>query len=330
MATTSSIPSSSSSFPPLAEGATWAIKADNLVKRFGSFTAVNGISFTVPQRSVFSILGPNGAGKTTLLRMLTTITRPTEGTAWIEGFNTHTQLYDVRQRIGVVAQDNHFDRYLSIWHNLILHAQMHGLNRSDYEARITDLLKRVDLFDRRNESPDVLSGGMKRRVSLIRALIHEPAVLFLDEPTTGLDPQARRDLWDTIGQFKQRATIILTTHYLEEADVLSDYVMMVRNGQVVASGTPTALKQATGQTETIELVFKIPEQAEVARHALTLALPMVTITTPNGNSTERVELTGHVQLPQVLALVNTDNLLRAGWVEPDLETVFFHIADRKE
>ena len=307
----------------------WAIEAHDIHKHFGSFEALKGVSFQVPRRSVFSILGPNGAGKTTLLRILTTITRPLSGTATIEGFSILHQVYQVRQRIGVVAQDNHFDRYLSIWHNLALHAQMHGLARSEYEPRIHDLLKRVDLFDRRDESPDVLSGGMKRRVSLIRALIHEPAVLFLDEPTTGLDPQARRDLWETIEQFKQRATIILTTHYLDEADALSDHIMLVNHGQVVSSGTPTGLKQQVSLGDTLELVFKTTAFAEQSVLQLSQQLPNGFRLKHDGD--ERVLLTGGAQLRDVLPLIVSDQLLRAGWVEPDLETVFFKLAaDRQD
>jgi ABC-2 type transport system ATP-binding protein len=306
-----------------------AIEADAIRKQFGTFEALKGVSFTVPKRSVFSILGPNGAGKTTLLRILTTITRPLSGTASIEGFSILNQVYQVRQRIGVVAQDNNFDRYLSIWHNLSLHAQMHGLDKSQYEPRIIDLLKRVDLYDRRFETPDVLSGGMKRRVSLIRALIHDPAVLFLDEPTTGLDPQARRELWETIELFKQRATIILTTHYLDEADALSDTIMLVNHGQVVSSGSPTSLKQQVSLGDTLELVFKTTDFARQSVDQLAKQLPNGFRLKHDGD--ERVLLTGGAQLGDVLPLIATDQLLSAGWVEPDLETVFFQLAaDHKE
>jgi ABC-2 type transport system ATP-binding protein len=302
----------------------WAIEATDIRKQFGSFEALKGVSFQVPRRSVFSILGPNGAGKTTLLRILTTITRPLSGSALIEGYNILSQVYEVRQKIGVVAQDNNFDRYLSIWHNLTLHAQMHGLDRSTYEPRIIDLLKRVDLYDRRDATPEVLSGGMKRRVSLIRALIHEPSVLFLDEPTTGLDPQARRDLWETIELFKQRATIILTTHYLDEADALSDHIMLVNHGQVVSSGTPTGLKQQVSLGDTLELVFKTTAFAEQSVLQLSQQLPNGFRIKHDGD--ERVLLTGGAQLRDVLPLIVSDQLLRAGWVEPDLETVFFQLA----
>jgi ABC-2 type transport system ATP-binding protein len=319
---------------------TWAIDAQHISKQFGQFNALTDVSFTVPQKSVFSILGPNGAGKTTLLRILTTITRPLTGTATIEGFSILNQVYQVRQQIGVVSQDNNFDRYLSIWHNLVLHAQMHGIPRPIYEARITQLLKQVDLYDRRHATPDVLSGGMKRRVSLIRALIHEPAVLFLDEPTTGLDPQARRELWATIEQFKQRATIILTTHYLEEADVLSDHIMMINAGRVVMTGTPNALKQQVTLGDSLELVFTTPAQAQQAADVLSTALPTSqwVVNPPQAerlllNLVNPLAMTGNTtpkaQLGDVIPLISTEGLLRAGWIEPDLEDVFFQVAHQQ-
>jgi ABC-2 type transport system ATP-binding protein len=161
----------------------------------------------------------------------------------------------VRQQIGIVAQDNHFDKYLSLWQNLCIHAQMHGLSKDEYIPRITELLHQVDLYKRRNDFTDQFSGGMQRRAVLIRALIHKPSILFLDEPRTGLDPEARREIWETIEQFKEWATVILTTHYMEEADALSDEILILNQGKVVMRGTPIDLKEAIAPKNTFDVFF---------------------------------------------------------------------------
>lgn len=309
-----------------------AIRTQGLSKTYGQIQALRDVSFSVPKGTVFGILGPNGAGKTTLLRILTTITRPDSGDAWIEGYDILSQVAAVRQLIGVVAQENHFDRYLSIWHNLTLHAQMHGLARPDYEQRITALLQKVGLYDRRFSLPDQLSGGMQRRIALIRALIHQPKILFLDEPTTGLDPQARLEIWRTIEQFKRSATVILTTHYMEEADRLSDRILMLHHGQVVAEGTPQALKLTLSPTDCYELVLKTPK-AKVYAETLTHASrqegsKLRHIQVFNDHRLE-FEITAPEGLQEILAQVASQDLLRLGQVEAELEDVFLSIASSK-
>jgi ABC-2 type transport system ATP-binding protein len=298
-----------------------AIDVDGVSKRYERTQALNQVRFQIPEKTVFSILGPNGAGKSTLIRILTTITRPDAGTARILGFDIVKDLLAVRQQVGVVAQDDHFDRYLSIWHNLTMHAEMHGLRRAEYDPLIRDLLHRVDLYSRRNDLTDTLSGGMQRRVSLIRALIHKPRVLFLDEPTTGLDPQARREIWETIEQFKQQSTVILTTHYMEEADRLSDDILLLNHGQVMNQGTPRELKRTLTAHPLMEMEFDEPVAAEVAAHLPPNTQPTVIdpyqlqFTVPPGGS-----------LAAVMQHVNLDQVSRFGRKEADLESVFLAMA----
>ena len=310
-----------------------AVKVEGIVKRYKSVEALKGVSFQIPGNSVFCILGPNGAGKTTLLKILTTITRPDAGTAFIEGFNIITDVLQVRQQIGVVAQDNHFDQYLTVWHNLTLHAQMHGIPKATYEARITELLKRVELYDRRFALLDQLSGGMQRRIALIRALIHQPKVLFLDEPTTGLDPEARIEIWKMIELFKQSATVILTTHYMDEADRLSDTILMMNQGSIVAQGTAAELKHQMSPLQKFEIVFFEPKaaayfeklQAELRQMADYGGISQLEI----GNTqTLTFQLSSPDRLAGILTLVAPEDLLRIGRKEVDLEDVFLSISSQ--
>ena len=236
--------------------ATVAVDIRNLKKSYGSLEALKGVSFTIPHGGVFCILGPNGAGKTTLIKILTTISRADSGEAFIDGCHVQKDLIQVKSRIGVVAQENQFDDYLTLWHNLTMHAQLHGMKRADYEDRITDLLHLMQLWDRRFEHPDVLSGGMKRRIALIRALIHRPKVLFLDEPTTGLDPEVRQLLWQLITMVKSTTTVILTTHYMEEAEQLSDRILFLSHGEVIAEDTPSEFKRRCFPHQPIDVMLR--------------------------------------------------------------------------
>lgn len=304
------------------------ITVAGISKQYGNIHALDDVGFVVPRASVFCILGPNGAGKTTLLKILTTVTRPDKGTAQIEGFNILTDALAVRGQIGVVAQENRFDHYLSVWNNLILHAQLHGMPAKVYEPRIRQLLEQVDLYDRRNNLLDELSGGMQRRISLIRALIHQPKVLFLDEPTTGLDPQARLEIWHTIEAFKQSATVILTTHYMEEADRLSDDILMLHHGKVVAAGTAKTLKQAISPINDYELILNAPKAHQYSE-ILNACLPTQT----QSGQTEALsdyELRLHLQDPgalrRILETIDPRDIVRFGRIEANLEDVFLAIA----
>ncbi len=304
----------------------YAIEADALAKRFksagGFVNALNGVSFQVNRESVFAILGPNGAGKTTLLRILTTVMRPSAGTARIEGYEIGRQNIEIRHLIGIVAQDNHFDRYLTAWQNLMLHAQMHGLEKHEAEKRITELLQKVGLYERRSDYLDNFSGGMQRRVALIRALIHKPKILFLDEPTTGLDPAARLEIWQTIQELKQNTTVILTTHYMEEADRLSDQVMILNHGQVMMMGTPAELKQKISPQETYELHLRRPAAAEYLEK-LSSMIQDAEIVQPD---VLRFKLNRPDDWAAVAAQICPEDLQSIGPVQVDMETVYMSVA----
>jgi len=301
-----------------------AIQVQALSKSFKTLKALDNVTFSVPSGSVFCILGPNGAGKTTLLRILTSVTQPSSGHVKIEGYDLAKDTLLIRNKIGVVAQENRFDKYISIWHNLTLHAQMHGLSKKVYEPRITDLLKKVDLYDRRDEMADHLSGGMQRRVALMRALIHEPTLLFLDEPTTGLDPEARIFIWQTIEALKGKATVILTTHYMEEADRLSDRIAMLNHGQIVAEGTAQSLKQALAKLGQYELVLLTPQAAEI-KEKLT-SLNMLTSVQAIDEYCLQFQAEQPEAMQAVLNAVPAEQVLRIGQSLPDLEDVFLSIA----
>ncbi|MCL5960312.1 MAG: ATP-binding cassette domain-containing protein [Chloroflexi bacterium] len=222
------------------------IVVDNATKVYGPIVAVDHLSFEISEGSVLALLGPNGAGKTTLIKILTTVAHASSGTAFIEGHDVRTERKTVRRLIGVVPQINNFDRFLTGRENLVLHAKMHGMPRSVYDRRIDELLEMVGLDKRQHDTPDKYSGGMQRRLIIARALVHQPRILFLDEPTTGLDPQSRRAVWDYVENLHGKATIMLTTHDMEEADQLSDRVIIMDNGRTLADGTSSELKQSIG------------------------------------------------------------------------------------
>lgn len=309
---------------------TYAIEAHGLKKSFKSHgrtvEALRGVSFCVERGTVFSILGPNGAGKTTLLRILNTTLAPDGGSATIEGFDIAKTSLDVRNSIGVVAQTSNFDRYLTLWQNLVLHARMHGLNKPDYEARISELLERVNLYQRRNDYADEFSGGMQRRAALIRALIHQPKVLFLDEPSTGLDPQARREIWQTIEQLKATTTVILTTHYMDEADVLSDRIMMVNHGEVVMEGSPSELKRKLVPDNAYDLVLKSPRATHYAKTLTKHCKQIEHIS----DFQLRVHIKSPHELKPIMAELDLNDFERLGTTDTDLETVYLSVTDSAE
>ena len=224
------------------------IKTENLTKKFNAFTAVDGISFSVKKGEVFGFLGPNGAGKTTTIKMLTTLLNPTSGSAEIAGFDIVRNRNDVRQEIGVVFQEPALDDILTGEENLEYHARLYGINRETRKRRIQDVLKLVDLEDKKDIQVKKYSGGMKRRLEIARGLMHAPVVLFLDEPTLGLDARSRRAIWTYIQELKKRegTTIFLTTHYMEEADALCDRVGIIDRGRILVMDTIKDLKNSVG------------------------------------------------------------------------------------
>jgi ABC-2 type transport system ATP-binding protein len=224
-----------------------AISVKDLRKSFGDFEAVKGVNFEVATGEVFGFLGPNGAGKTTTINMLCTLTRPSGGSAEVAGFDVVTARDDVRRHIGLVFQDQTLDGYLSAEQNLRLHAELYGVEKAVVEPRMRQVLEMVGLWERRDSQVMTFSGGMRRRLEIARGLMHSPRVLFLDEPTIGLDPQTRASIWGYIRQLQQQEeiTIFMTTHYMDEAEFCGRIAIM-DHGEIVALDTPDALKEGVG------------------------------------------------------------------------------------
>ena len=232
------------------------IEMEDLVKRFPHTneaqksawkTAVSGVTFSVRRGEVFGLLGPNGAGKTTIIRMLTMQTQPTGGIIRIDGCDIREHALTIKKKIGVVPQHVNFDQELSVWENMELHARLHHMGATERTERIEDLLREMELAEVRNDNVRRLSGGMKRRLLIARALIHRPQVLFLDEPTVALDPQIRRHIWDLVREIaKSGVTVLLTTHYIEEAEALCDRVSIINKGELIDVQTPQAFCEALG------------------------------------------------------------------------------------
>ncbi|MBE0429790.1 MAG: ABC transporter ATP-binding protein [Thermoleophilia bacterium] len=223
------------------------IRTEKLTKTYNNFRAVDELDLKVEAGELFGFLGPNGAGKTTTIRMLTTLTRPTGGEAWINEFNVSTQKFRAKQAFGVVQQHVSLDRELTVWESMELHARLHHIARAERRRRISELLDYVDLAGHYRNIVDELSGGMKRRLMIARALLHRPRLLFLDEPTVGLDAQVRRRLWDLIRRMNlDGATVFLTTHYIEEAEALCGRVGIIHQGKLIALDRPQELRRKVG------------------------------------------------------------------------------------
>ncbi len=241
-----------------------AISVNDLRKSFGDFEAVKGVNFEVGTGEVFGFLGPNGAGKTTTINMLCTLTRPTGGSAEVAGFDVVAARDDVRRHIGLVFQDQTLDGYLSAEQNLRLHAELYGVEKAVVNPRMQQVLEMVGLWERRDSQVMTFSGGMRRRLEIARGLMHSPRVLFLDEPTIGLDPQTRASIWSYIRQLQQQEeiTIFMTTHYMDEAEFCGRIAIM-DHGEIVALDTPAALKEAVG-ADRIRIETADDEQAIAA------------------------------------------------------------------
>ncbi|MFT3660812.1 MAG: ATP-binding cassette domain-containing protein [Gordonia sp. (in: high G+C Gram-positive bacteria)] len=244
-----------------------AVEARDLVKRFGDFTAVDGVSFSVPRGTVLGMLGPNGAGKTTTVRMMTTLSRPTSGTARINGYDVVEQPDLVRRSMGLTGQAATVDELLTGRENLAMIGGLYGIGGRALRARSEELLHQFSLADAGDKVVRDYSGGMRRRIDLAVSLISAPPVLFLDEPTTGLDPHSRNELWDVLrGLVANGTTLVLTTQYLEEADQLADRIVVVDQGRIIADGTPLQLKDQAGSAS---VVVTLTDAADLgAAHAL--------------------------------------------------------------
>ena len=232
------------------------IRVQNLVKTFGDFTAVKDISFDVGQGEIFAFLGPNGAGKTTTIKMLTTLLHPTSGSIRLDGLDPTVKTKEARQRFGIVFQDPSLDGDLTAYENMELHGVFYHVPRKLRVDRTQMLLTQFELWDRRNDRVKTFSGGMKRRLEIARGLLHTPKILFLDEPTLGLDPQTRNQLWTHVKHLNEteRTTVFLTTHYMDEAERVAHRIAIIDHGHIIALGTPQELKQQTS-TDSLEGAF---------------------------------------------------------------------------
>jgi ABC-2 type transport system ATP-binding protein len=235
-----------------------SIEVEHLTKKFGELVAVNDISFNVAQQEIFGLLGPNGAGKTTLIRMMTTLTPPTSGTARIAGHDIRTDANGVRFAMGVIPQALTSDPELTAVENMEVHAKLYGVPRQKRGQIIHDLLSDVDLLKFKDALVRTFSGGMRRRLEIARGLIHSPKILFLDEPTTGLDPVSRTNVWQMIRALREKSelTILITTHYMDEADKLCDRIAIVDHGILAALDSPARLKDSIPGTDTVEAEFE--------------------------------------------------------------------------
>jgi len=232
------------------------IEIKNLTKKFKEITAVDGISFNVKKGEIFAFLGPNGAGKTTTIKMLTTLATPTSGTILINGYDPTKQQNEARASFGIVFQDPSLDDDLTAYENLDMHGMLYKVKAKDRKERIEQLLRYVELWDRRKDLVKHFSGGMKRRLEIARGFLHHPKVLFLDEPTIGLDPQTRNHIWEYLKKMntEEGTTVFLTTHYMEEADKVCNRIAVIDHGKIIAQGTSEELKASTN-TNSLEDAF---------------------------------------------------------------------------
>ncbi len=232
------------------------IRVRNLVKSFGSFTAVNDVSFDVERGEIFAFLGPNGAGKTTTIKMLTTLLQPTGGSIELDGLDPQRHQNEARKRFGIVFQDPSLDGDLTAWENMEVHGVLYHVPHRHRRERIEELLKLFELWERRKDLVKTFSGGMKRRLEIARGFLHTPRILFLDEPTLGLDPQSRNQLWNHVKKVNEaeKVTVFLTTHYMEEADRVAHRIGVMDHGKLVTQGTPQQIKEQTG-AQTLEEAF---------------------------------------------------------------------------
>lgn len=232
------------------------ISIDHLTKKFGDFTAVDDISFSVGKGEIVAFLGPNGAGKTTTIKMLTTLLAPTHGTILLNNNDVVTHQEDARRTFGIVFQDPSLDDELTAWENLEFHGVLYGVPKNIRRPRIEELMEFVELWERKNALVKTFSGGMKRRLEIARGLLHHPKIFFLDEPTIGLDPQTRNHMWEYVINLnkKEQITIFFTTHYIEEAEKVAQRIIVIDHGKIIASGTPSELKVKT-KTNTLEEAF---------------------------------------------------------------------------
>ena len=305
----------------------YAIEVENLVKKYGDFEAVKGISFKVNKGEIFAFLGPNGAGKTTTVHVLTTLLRLTSGKATVAGHDVVKKPMEVRKRIGIVFQDPSLDRELTAYENMYIHGRIYGLTGNKLEEKIERLLKFVELWEFRDKPVKTFSGGMQRRLEIARSLLHEPEILFLDEPTIGLDPQTRAHIWDYIKAMKEEhnMTIFLTTHYMDEAEQLADRIAIIDHGKIIAEGTANELKKLVGN-DVVYLKLEAPEEVKCLKAEFIKGCKILA----DGKVQLEVENAAEA-LPKLFTLVQHlgVKILEVTYHRPTLNDVFLHLTGRE-
>lgn len=306
-----------------------AISTTNIVKNFDGKNAVNGISLDVHQGEIFGILGPNGAGKTTFLRMLATLTKVTSGSASIFGNDLTKDGAKVRNFIGLTGQYASVDEELTGMENMIIFGQLNGLSKKEAKKRGLELLKQFSLTEAKDKSISAFSGGMRRRLDLAVSLITKPPLIFLDEPTTGLDPRTRGEMWKTIRELvKGGSTIVLTTQYLDEADQLADRIAIIDHGSVIAQGTPSELKNILGET-TFELSLIKSSQIKQAKEMIEQKFNIEVIVLPEF-ATLSIKVTDTKIMTQILLLLETEHIAINEFEtrKPTLDEVFLELTGK--
>ncbi len=316
---------------PRGNGTTCAIDVQHLTKKFGDFTADDDLSFTVSQGEIFGLLGPNGAGKSTLIRMLNTLVPPTSGRALVMGYDVASQASQVRRQIGVISQANTVDGDLTAWESLNIYGKFYEMPARERHQRAAELLEAVGLTEWKNKAAGTYSGGMRRRLEIARGLIHHPHIFILDEPTTGLDPQSRRVIWELLEKLREQGglTILLCTHYMDEADRLCDRLAIIDHGKIQALGTPRELKASVPGQDILNVQFM--GEVDDALLAGLKALPEVKEAGRDDPHTARMILAGDVvPLDAIteLARQRTHKVKSMTLLEPTLEDVFIHYTGR--
>lgn len=306
------------------------LEAQNLVRKFNDFTAVDNVSFAIEEGEVFSLLGPNGAGKTTTISMLSCLLAPTSGDALVDGHSITKEPMAVKKIIGIVPQDIALYEDLSAWENLVFWGRMYGMGGAALKQRAVEVLEQVGLADKAKQRVKTYSGGMKRRINIAVGLLHRPRLLFMDEPTVGIDPQSRRNILDGVKELnRQGVTILYTTHYMEEAQELSHRVGIIDHGRLIALGTQRDLTQMVGQMDALRLQLAEGQEAEPFVAALQ-ALPVVRQITTADHEIVLIVPEAQEAIPPVFT--QADRLgckIRSVEIEePNLEAVFLHLTGR--